>query len=288
IPNTVVSDLGDVIFTNSNQSKPRKRKAPVFQTEIALYEKVEGREYDNELGELKSVEHNELLLSGAIFLAEKLTNVDAPISPKTINTELGIAVNENPAGFTGKRRESAICLYGVGTGGSGNNFNSIVPVEFNERIIKNFIPIRRVATEKDLSEVERQKYFMKKVDNGYYEYYLKKFEIEPAIKVEYDEPGSPSVPPNYDEAPADKVINTYMQFNIKISKYDVREFFKTKGGGIENARINTLGLFFGYPESSGGSTEYKGVQLFSKLNFNNEPLDNETKELNIIYKIYIG
>lgn len=280
----IISELGETIFTN----KRTKNKKPVFPTEILFYEKKEGKEYDNDLGELTHKESNELVLPGAIFLAEKLTNSDAPISAKTINTELGIQVNETSPGFTGKRREHCICLYGIGTGGSGTNFNTVLPVNYNERTIKGFIPIRRVNTSSDLSSIEREKYFMRKVDNGYYEYYLKKFEIDPSIKIEYDEPGNPSVTSQFDTQPSSKVINTYMQFNIKISKYDAREYFKTKGGGIENARINSLGLFFGYPEVSGGVTEYKGVQLFSKLNFNNEPLDNETKELNIIYKIYIA
>lgn len=280
----IKSELGETIFTN----KRAKNKKPVFPTEILFYEKKEGKEYENGLGELTHKESNELVLPGAIFLAEKLTNSDAPINAKTINTELGIQVNETNPGYTGKRREHCICLYGVGTGGSGTNFNTVLPVHYNERVINGFIPLRRVQTSSDLSHVEREKYFMRKVDNGYYEYYLKKFEIEPSIKIEYDEPGNPSVTSQFDTQPSSKVINTYMQFNIKISKYDVREYFKTKGGGIHNARINTLGLFFGYPETSGGVTEYKGVQLFSKLNFNNEPLDNETKELNIIYKIYIA
>lgn len=260
-------------------SKIRRKRGPVFYTEIDCY---------NELGEKLFSEHNEMVLPGAIFLAEKLCNVDAPIKAKTINTDLGVAVTESNPGFAGRRREAAICLFGVGTGGSGNNFNTVIPVDFNERTLKGFIPIRRVETGKDLSTAEKAKYCMKKTNNGYYEYYLKKFEIEPTIKVEYDEPGNPSVPPNFDEASSSKVINTYMQFNIKVSKYDVREYFKTVGGGISNARVNTLGLFIGYPETTGGVTEYKGVQLFSKLNFNNEPLDNESKELNIIYKIYIA
>lgn len=254
-------------------------KKPVFYTEVTA---------TNELGEELFTDHNEMVLPGAIFLAEKLSNVDAPIKPKTINTELGIAVNESNPGFTGKRREDAICLFGVGTGGAGASMDTVLPVNYNEITINSFVPIRRVPTDKDLTDAEKEKYFMKKVNNGFNEYFLKKFEIEPTIKIEYDEPGAPAVPPNFDEAPADKVVNTYMQFNIKISKYDVREYFKTIGGGIRTARINTLGLFVGYPETVNGVTEYKGVQLFSKLNFNNEPLDNETKELNIIYKVYIG
>ena len=292
---TIQSELGEDIFTTRanrqndfNKGIARKGgKSPVFYTEVEFYAKDVNDKSDNP-GELLHVDHNELVLPGALFLAEKLTNVDAPIQPKTINSDLGIAISESLGGIHGKKREHVICLFGVGIGGSGTNFNTVLPVNYNEREIKNFIPIRRVETGHDLSSVEKEKYFMKKVDNGFYEYYLKKFEIDPTIKVEYDEPGNPAVPGEFDKQPSSRVINLYMQFNIKISKYDVREYFKTKGGGIKQARINTLGLFVGYPEGSHESTEYKGVQLFSKLNFNNEPLDNETKELNIIYKIYIA
>lgn len=262
---------------------PRKRKGPVFYTEIDVYRK-DCNDVTSDLGEKIFTGHNELVLPGAIFIAEKLLNVTAPIKPKTLNQDLGIATNEETQPH-GKRLEHVICLFGVGTGGCGTNFDTVVPVKFKERKLESLIPLRYVPTDNDLTSNEKQKYFMKKTNNGHYEYYLKKFEIDPTIKVEYDEPGNPSVPPNFDEVSGDKIINNYMQFNIKISKDDVREYFKAVGGGLNKARINTLGLYIGYPSDEG---EFKGVQLFSKINFNNEPLDNETKELNIIYRIYIS
>lgn len=262
---------------------PRKRKGPVFYTEVDVYRK-DFNDVTSDLGEKIFTGHNELVLPGAIFIAEKLLNVTAPIKPKTLNQDLGISINEETQPH-GKRLEHVICLFGVGTGGCGTNFDTVVPVKFKERKLESLIPLRYVPTDNDLTSNEKQKYFMKKTNNGHYEYYLKKFEIDPTIKVEYDEPGNPAVPPNFDEVSGEKIINNYMQFNIKISKDDVREYFKAVGGGLNKARINTLGLYIGYPSDDG---EFKGVQLFSKINFNNEPLDNETKELNIIYRIYIS
>lgn len=289
---TLSADKQEKIITDGT-SKPRRR-GPVFETDIEIYEKdlsksVLGEDlFTNEYGVLKQKTTNELVLPGALFVAEKLINSASPIKPRTINQDLGVSTVESDPGFTGKRRENVICLFGVGTGGAGTNFDTVVPVKYSERILQGMIPMRRVPTSTDLSSAERNKYFLRKTNGGFYEYFLKKFEIDPTIHCVYDEAGNPSVPPNFDEVNPGKIINTYMQFNIKISKDDVREYFKTAGGGISKARINTLGLFIGYPVSEHGRTEYKGVQLFSKLNFNNEPLDNESKELNIIYKIYIS
>lgn len=286
------NDKHEIHYCNNGEELRRKErerfkrnKAPVFYTEIDVYRK-DCNDVTSELGEKVFTGHNELVLPGAIFIAEKLLNVTAPIKPKTLNQDLGISISEETQPH-GKRLEHVICLFGVGTGGCGTNFDTVVPVKFKERKLESLIPLRYVPTDKDLTSAEKQKYFMKKTNNGHYEYYLKKFEIDPTIKVEYDEPGNPAVPPNFDEVSGDKIINNYMQFNIKISKDDVREYFKAAGGGINKARINTLGLYIGYPATD-GENEFKGVQLFSKINFNNEPLDNETKELNIIYRIYIS
>lgn len=253
-------------------------KKPKFHTEVT---------FKNELGETLFTTHNELVLSGGLFLFEKIGNTNAPINIQTANIDLGILPTEVDPGFKGPRREAGIFGFVLGLGGCTDVFDTVKPVKYKERKVEAMIPFRKVPKTKDLTSAERNKYFMRKENNGYYDYYIKRFEAEPVIKAEFDEPGFPAVPPNVDEMPDDKVINTYIQFTLKVTRDDMREYFKVAGGGLNKARINSLGLVYGYPDTSLGYNEYKGVRLFSKLNMNNEPLDNETKELNIVYKIYI-
>lgn len=261
--------------------------------EIERYEKRSGhkgaRVYTeltavNELGEVLWEDHNELLLSGGLFTLQKISGLNAPINIQTMNTDLGILASESNPGYTGPRREDTIFGFAIGTSGCGDVFDTVNPVKYKERTITSLVPFRKVEKTADLSSSEKQKYFMKKANGNYLDYYIKKFESAGVIKAEYDEPGSPAVPPNADETAGDRVINTYVQYTLKISNEDVREFFKISGGGLRKARINTVALVHGYLDGSG---EYKGVRCFSKINFNNEPFDNETKELTIIYKIFI-
>lgn len=260
------------------KDREHRSKQPKFYTEI---------ECRNELGEMLFTEHNETLLSGGVFLLQKIANVESPINIKTINTDMNLLATEADPGFKGLRREHAIFGFMIGLGGCTDVFDTVKDVKYKERIVNSSIPFRMNPTIDDLSPSERSKYFLRVEEEGFYKYFAKKFEVEPKIHVVYDEPGFPQVPPDVDLSPDDKTINSYIQFNLKITKDDVRDYFKQLGGGINKARINSIGLVYGYPDNSLGYDEYKGVRVFSKLNFNNEPLDNETKELNIIYKIYI-
>lgn len=248
------------------------RKAPRFHTELTAF---------NELGEQLWEDHNELLIPGGLFTLAKLAGVDAPLTLQTLNQQLNIQASETPPGFTGPRREDTIFGFAIGIGGASDVFDNVKPVKYKEIAIDSIIPFRKPLSATDISTTDKTKYFLKRTVGAYFEYYAKVFETTPIIKAEYDQAGNPSVtdPANG----ADTPINTYLQFTLKISKDDVREYFKIDGGGLRKARVNTVSLLSGYKVG----TEYKGVRPFAKINFNNEPFDNETKELTIIYKIFI-
>ena len=250
-------------------------KAPRIHTEVSAY---------NELGEKLWTDHNELLLAGGLFTLSKISGADAPIDIQTVNIDLNIAATETSPGYTGPRREDVICGFMIGTSGCGDVFDTVEEVNYKERRITSLVPFRKVLISDDLTEAEAASYSLKKENGDYYDYYMKHFETEPVIKAEYDETGNPTVPANADEVVENKIINTYLQYTLKINCEDVREFFKIEGGGLRKARVNTLALVHGYKDGNG---EYRGVRCFSKINFNNEPFDNETKELTVVYKIYI-
>lgn len=247
-------------------------KTPRFHTQLTAY---------NELGEELWDDHNELLIPGGLFTLTKIAGVDAPLTLQTLNQKLNIQATETPSGHAGPRREDFIFGFAIGIGGASDVFDNVTPVKYKEITIDSIIPFRKPLTADDLPTIERAKYGLKRTVGSYFEYFAKSFETTPVIKAEYDQAGNPSVtdPVNGPDTP----INTYVQFTLKISKDDVREFFKLDGGGLRKARVNTISLLTGYKVGS----EYKGVRAFSKINFNNEPFDNETKELTVIYKIFI-
>ena len=261
-------------FSNANNIN-QHGKGCKFYTEVDLY---------NELGECLQKTHNELLLSGGLFTLSKISGINIPLAIKTLNQDLSINVNETTESYTGLRREDIIRGFMIGIDGCGDVFDTVEPVYTKERRITSLVPFRMVEQSDDLQDSEKAKYKMKVSESGYFKYYAKGFETAPVIKCEFDETGSPSVPANVDESASTSPINTYLQYVLKINLNDVREFYKLIGGGLRKARINTLGLITGYPADNG---DLKGTHMFSKINFNNEPFDNNPKELTVIYKIYI-
>lgn len=246
-----------------------------FDTQVTAY---------NELGEVQFDDHNELLLSGGLFTLAKIANVNMPITIQTLNQDLNIEAGETPPTEPGPRKIDHIFGFIIGIGGCTDTFDTVKPVLYKERKVDSLIPFRKVKKDVGLDVDERSKYYMKKSNGDTWEYFIKKFESTAVILAEYDKAGNPPVPANVDETPGNEPMNTYLKFILKVSNKDIREFFEQRGGGLRKARVNTLGLVTGYYDNSG---EYKGVRVFSKINFNNEPFDNETKELTIVYKIFI-
>ena len=246
-------------------------------------------------GEVVFETENMIVLGGSQFTLEKLFGV---------RSELDIQYLEDiyaDAGFTPSTitdnnvylPNATVCLFGVGVGGADESITSVHDVKYYERdmgTLGEWIPIRRV--EGSLTVDEAAKYHFKRTvnigDGEKTEYYLKKFEYEPTIKIlwangEGGEDGTQvnsdvHTTPNSNETP----IETFIEMTLKISKKDVREYF-TDNMHIEQARINSIGLFSAVYDD--GVEDYRKVKLFSKLNINNEMLSN-SKDLTIVYRIY--
>lgn len=229
---------------------------------------------------------NQIVLGGAMFILEKLFNVEAPITVDYLNNIMGIAA-ENPIEEK-YPKNTAVCLFGVGIGGCGDSSLSVVDVNFYEREIFDMVPFR--VTDDELNEEDQKKYwFKRKESDGRTSYFLKTFEQDPVIKVlwkdgDEDEDGS-EVSSGVHDTQRTEPIETFVELILKITKKDVREYFEINGN-IEEARINSIGLFTGIKQPmSDGSEDYKQVKLFSKLNIPNEMLVMN-KDMTIIYRIY--
>lgn len=229
---------------------------------------------------------NQIVLGGAMFILEKLFNVEAPITVDYLNNIMGIAA-ENPIEEK-YPKNTAVCLFGVGIGGCGDSSLSVVDVNFYEREIFDMVPFR--VTDDELNEEDQKKYwFKRKESDGRTSYFLKTFEQDPVIKVlwkdgDEDEDGS-EVSSGVHDTQRTEPIETFIELILKITKKDVREYFEINGN-IEEARINSIGLFTGIKQPmSDGSKDYKQVKLFSKLNIPNEMLVMN-KDMTIIYRIY--
>lgn len=292
----------DTMKDSINDKKPKS----MYHTEV---------ECTNEFGEVLFKKSNIILLGGRRFTLEKLFNITPKDTGRlTLNKILAdlkgqsaIAEESYDQEFTSKhgagpRKEQCVCLFGVGNGGSAMEFGSLANPVAKESNLYNILPMRYVEEEHKDDVEETRKYYMHFVNtladgSKRHAYYLKKFEETPTIKlvvdngVEYS-PVNADNNPNYGNSTNSYVltddVDAYIEIKLKISSDDIREYFD-ETEGIESSRINELALYFGYPASDDTDVwvDYIGVEAFSKLTFNNEPLTEESKELNIVYRIYI-
>ena len=241
---------------------------------------------DTLTGEKLFEEENQIVLGGALFILEKVFNVEAPINVEYLNDIMGICTNSPIEDIY--PRETGVCLFGVGTGGCGDASRSVVDVKYYEREIFDMIPFR--ITDEEFTGTDIGKYWFKRYEaDGKISYFLKSFEREPKIKVlwkdgEEGEDGS-EVATGVHNTERTEPIETFVEMILKINKKDCREFFEINGD-IEAARINSIGLFTGILSTNEyGVPEYKQVKLFSKLNIPNEMLVL-SKDITIVYRIY--
>ena len=237
-----------------------------------LYE-VTGHDcYGNNI--LKKVGENTVVVGGAIASLEKLCGVAANWKPKTLNEILGI----NPE-ITGSNASTTIALFGVGTGGSGLEFGSIVEKDVKRHDIPNMIPLRSGAT---LTGDDADLYYFKKdKGDGTFDWYLKEFAVQPNIKTcwkdaaDDDSDGTEVTDDIYDSKRTEN-LQTFAEFILDFNTKDVREYYESIGA-MDQARYNSIGLFLGDKvQQPDGSHEYTNVRLFSYLNIDNKSVKIKT------------
>lgn len=263
----------------------RKVKHQGFNTRV---------ECRDEFGNVMFTAPNQTVLGGALFVLEKLFNIRATLTIDTINNIMDInAADSNKSG--NYQYDDIVSIWGIGIGGSGEAFGSVRDVKFYEREIaqngqgaSEMVPFRMTSV--PLEGTEADKYSLRKEIDGHYAYYAKGFEIDPFIKAlwkdgEEGEDGTEVTDDVYTSEREDE-IEVFVELHLKINKKEAREWFEYNGE-IEKARVNSIGLMYGRKyEVETGRFDHTNVKLFSKLNFDNEPMSNN-KELNFTYRIFV-
>ena len=292
-----VKNLSDRLSAVENVKKQysngiKRGHKPVFRTCIT-------RLAYNEFGECIAEDefHNETVLGGALTVLEKLWGITAPLKIASINNLLGINDTVSLADSSASN-EDTVCLWGVGIGGSGDAFTAVKQVHFYERELgqnghtDEMIPFRVVSEPFSSTDPNSSQYYMmRQRDDGYFEYFLKKFEIDPIIKILWKdgaegEDGSEVGDDVHNTSRTDD-IEAFVEMHCKVDVKDIREYFEHLGM-TQMTRINSLGLFTGrYTKLDDGRYDYTNVKLFSKLNFNNEALLN-AKTILYKYRVYVS
>ena len=241
-----------------------------------------------QLGEVLFTQDNMVVIGGIQFALEKLLGIKGSIETGYLNEQMGIGSQTQPS-ITNTTsypygEGTTVCLFGIGTGGAGENMSTIADIKYNERNIVDMVPIR--FTNKPLPTTDAVKYFGTKTIDSNTAYYLKKFDKEPQIKHlwkdgEEGEDGT-VVDSSVFNSSSNMPIQSFAEMELTLGKKDCKEWF-TYMGEIERTRVNSIGLFSGTYDPT--TNDYMQIKMFSKLNIPTEIM-SMSKELNILYRIY--
>lgn len=278
------------------------------------------------LGEICFEDHNIVPIGGVSYVFEQLFGVkDKQLSFPTLK-ESSMVIgpdNSNSSDSSAEGRYETyqtpdgvrsviyrpghfVQLYGIGITGTAENDISIYDCDYLENSIEltrqnadglevNGIMLPFRYTPAALNELDRKKYFGKRKNpqTGVQEYFLKRFETDPVIKhiwktgedMEEQLIQSSDIL-SYGKSGTNNV-ESFIECTLKISRYDVKEYFRDFLQQPSRCRYNTIALFNGryIKNSQTDDGDYQDVRLFSKLCINPEYLDLN-KDLNIIYRVY--
>lgn len=217
----------------------------------------------------------------------------------TLNTILDINAATQPA-TPADLLNRCVCLMGAGDGGASMTFGQVIDAKANDNNLFSIKPLRTVPVGADLSAAEREVYFMRKrvtINNEvYYQYFLKKVSNTEVYTKHQNVNYTPAIEDNDPEKdPNDPLslnpIQTFTTVPISVADVDLKEHFRIQDGTLKNARFNELALYVGIPTivrdpvTNETYTDYIAVEAFSKLTFNNRPMDNEGSKYDFVYYI---
>ena len=235
--------------------------------------------YKNGRRVVREIEHNLVVVGGAITVLESLTGATASWKPDTLNTIHSVSATASGA--------PKLALFGIGTGGSGLDFGSVIDPDIKQKDILSPIPLRYGAS---TTGEDSGKYFMKASNpgaDGTYSWFLKEFAGTPTIKSCWknavsDEEDGTEILEDISSSEKEEGIETFIEIQINLNTLDGREYFESTGA-LNTARFNTIGFYTGSKNAE--STEYADVRLYSVININNRDLSLATSS-SFLYRLY--
>jgi hypothetical protein len=240
---------------------------------------------DSDTGEIKGIFENKVLITGAMFNAMNIFNVDAAVELPNYNNDLGL---ENTLDYSvyDKKNTPFVCLFCVDDSGCGEKQTDVFTCNYTDRISpKTIMPFRYVDSKNDISADLRKYYFGRKVlDNGKIGYYFKGFDSDPQLHLRYSD-GTKITDQMY-LVNTEQTAECYVETRLKVSRLDFRDYFE-QVLGWDKARISSISLCFAwYDDTIDDYKWYQQIYPYTKLNFAYEPLVDLTKSIDFVYDIF--
>ena len=234
----------------------------------------------------RSLNRNDLLVTGAVFLSEKMNDQRSTFQTIPLDLEIGVHTNDQIIVDNTTISKERVCGIMVGNGGSGDTYNTVYKVNRAARSVPGYLPFRVVPVDEDLNETDRSKYMLRVVKGDLVYYYGKRFDIDREINVQYED--GTVVSTDVDTQVVSKFIKTFTKYRVTLDQRDIREFFKITQGSTLRSLINSVGLITGYPGlADDGFDEFFNVRGMTTLNMENKELKDSESTVTFIYKLYI-
>lgn len=281
--------IGDEAYINGVLAAAHRNTEVIGEVEVIYRSKKNGKAVFT-----KTISQNDLLVTGAVYLSEKVNNVRAAYRTVPLDVSLGVH-NVDEVDMTDATIPfEKICGLMVGRGGCGDTYNSVHRVVRTDLAVPGAVPFRCIDTShrSDLSGDERNQYFLRVEDGNLVYYYGKKFNAEREINVVYED-GTAVDPttliPGNDRG---KLIKTYTKFTTVITADDIREYCKVAEGNTLHSLVNSIGLITGYPVAPSDKVdnpdaeEFAMVRGLTTLNTEDYPLKDSESTMDITYRFY--
>lgn len=239
------------------------------------------------------IETNDLLVTGAVYLSEKINNMRSSFLTTPIDVSLGVHTADQLDLSAKTIPNEIVCGIMVGCGGCGDTYNTVHKVHRTDLTVPNPVPFRVVPLSQDLKGTTRSRYFLRVVRGNYAYYYGKKFTVNREINVMYED--GTIVPTNVNVLGDIKgqYIKTFTKYDVTVDESDIREGFKLTYGNTLQSRVNSVGLITGYPGLAADSQdkgeqieEYFNARTITTLNTENDELKDSESTVAYIYRLY--
>lgn len=233
----------------------------------------------------RKIRRNDLLVTGAVFVSEKINNMRSSYKTVPIDVETGVHTSSEIDFSSTTVPKELVCGVMVGNGGCGDTYNTVHKVLKAARSVPGYLPFRVVPVGADLAPSDRVRYFLRVVKGDYIYYYGKKFSIDREINVLYED--GTVVPTDVDPKTVTKFIRTFTKYSVTIDQRDIREYFKITQGSTMKSLINSIGLVTGYPGVSiDNHEEFFNVRTMTTLNMENTELKDSESTVTFVYRLY--
>ncbi|MCM1230267.1 MAG: hypothetical protein NC489_09040 [Ruminococcus flavefaciens] len=241
----------------------------------------------------RTIDQNDLLVTGAVYLSEKINNVRSTFLTTPVDVSLGVHTAEEIDFSAATIPQEIVCGIMVGCGGCGDTYNTVHKVHRTDYTVPSPVPFRVVPLSQDIKGATRDRYFLRVVRGNYAYYYGKKFTVNRDINVMYED--GTTVPTNVNIIGDVKgqYIKTFTKYEVTVDETDIREGFKLTMGNTLQSRINSVGLVTGYPGIASDSAdkgsdilEFFNVRTMTTLNTENDELKDSESTVSYIYRLY--